>query len=70
MFRTSEVRCEVQKPTMKFRFVYKVSDWLHVKSSQSNANFTYRFVNFIMSFRTLQRTSEIWNEVQNISVKS
>ncbi len=32
-FRTSEVRCEVQKFTMKWTsmFVNKVSDWLHVR---------------------------------------
>jgi hypothetical protein len=71
-FRTSQVRCQVQKFIMKFtnRFVNKVSDWLLNQTRQSNAQFTNPFVNFIMNFWTWQRICEVRNEVPNIWVKS
>jgi hypothetical protein len=68
MFRTSQIRCQVQKFIMKFtnRFVNKASDWLLNQTSQSNAQFINLFVNFIMNFWTWQRICE----VRNIWVKS
>ena len=52
MFRTSEVRCEVQKFTMKFTGLYTkfLINGYTLKSRQSNANITNWFVNFIMNF--------------------
>jgi hypothetical protein len=73
MFRTSfRIRCQVQKFIMKFtnRFVNKASDWLLNQTSQSNAQFTNLFVNFIMNFWTWQQICEVRNEVLNIWVKS
>jgi hypothetical protein len=40
------------------------------QTSQSNAQFTNLFVNFIMNFWTWQRICEVRNEVRNIWVKS
>ncbi len=69
MFQTSEVRCEVQKLTMKFtnQFVKLAFDWLlYNVYSQSQSLFTNLLVNSIVNFRASQRTSE----VRNILVKS
>jgi hypothetical protein len=68
MFRTSQIRCKVQKLIMKFtnQFVNWAFDWLVWFSSQSEALFTNLLVNCIMNFWTLQRICE----VRNILVKS
>jgi hypothetical protein len=72
MFRTSQIRYQVQKFTMKFTngFVNWAFDWLVWFNSQSVAFCTNLFVNFIMNFWTWQRICEVRNEVRNIWVKS
>ena len=65
MFRTSVLHNDIDKQSCK---VHRIN-WLHVKSSQSNANFTKWSVNFIMNFWSFQRTSGLERNSEHFSEK-